>query len=282
QGVAGRLRNAALNFAFDRVIFGKVNRHYAATRLKLGLPAARSGSFFADARGLDTYLQASVAGFEYPRSDLPPGVQFVGPFMPAAGPFEPPPWWSDLDGSRPVIHVTQGTVATDPSQLIIPALHALANEEALVVATTGGKPVEALGRLPANARAAEFLPYAHLLPRTSLMITNAGFGGVQLALAHGIPLIAAGGSEDKPEVAARIAWTGAGIDLRTATPTQAQLREAVRTLLREPGYRANAQRLQRETQRYDAPALAVAAIERTLSASREDRRPAAHAGRMAS
>jgi UDP:flavonoid glycosyltransferase YjiC (YdhE family) len=61
------------------------------------------------------------------------------------------------------------------------------------------------------------------------VITNAGFGGVQLALAHGIPLVAAGGSEDKPEVAARVAWTGAGLDSSTATPTPHRLRDAVRT-----------------------------------------------------
>lgn len=264
QSMLGRLRNAALHFVFDRVIFRDVNQHYAATRVKLGLPARRTGSFFADASGLDGYLQASVPGFEYPRSDLPSGVQFIGPFMPSSSGFVPPPWWSDLDGSRPVVHVTQGTVATDSTQLIKPTLAALANEDVLVVATTGGRPVADLGPLPNNARVAEFLPYAHLLPRTSAMITNAGFGGVQLALAHGIPLIAAGGSEDKPEVAARIAWTGAGIDLRTATPTPEKIRDAVRAVLREPSYRAHARRLQTETATYDAPRLAVQAIERLL------------------
>lgn len=264
QSLLGRLRNAALHFLFDRVIFRQINQHYAATRKRVGLHTKRTGSFFADSRGLDSYLQASVPGFEYPRTDLPTGVQFIGPFMPSAGAFVPPPWWGDLDGSRPVVHVTQGTVATDSAQLIVPTLAALANEDVLVVATTGGRSVAELGPIPDNARVAEFLPYAQLLPRTSLMITNAGFGGVQLALAHGIPLVAAGGSEDKPEVAARIAWTGAGIDLRTATPSPEQIRQAVRTLLRDPSYRAHARRLQTETATYDAPRLAVQAIERLL------------------
>jgi UDP:flavonoid glycosyltransferase YjiC (YdhE family) len=264
QSLLGRVRNAALHFLFDRVIFRGVNQHYAATRKKLGLPAKRTGSFFADSRGLDNYLQASVPGFEYPRSDLPVVVQFIGPFMPAAGSFVPPHWWDDLDGSRPVVHVTQGTVATDFAQLIMPTLEALANEDVIVVATTGGKSVDELGPIPSNARVAEFLPYAKLLPRTSVMVTNAGFGGVQLALAHGIPIVAAGGSEDKPEVAARIAWTGAGIDLRTATPSPQLIRQAVRSLLREPSYRANARRLQTETATYDAARLAVQAIERLL------------------
>jgi len=265
QSVFGRLRNAALQLAFDHVIFRRVNRQYAETRRRLGLPLERTGSFFADSRGLDTYLQASVPSFEYPRSDLPAGVRFIGPFLPPVEPFIPPSWWNDLGGARPVIHVTQGTVATDPAQLILPTLEALANEDVMVVATTGGRSVDELGPIPANARVATFLPYAHLLPRVSIVITNAGFGGVQLALAHGIPLIAAGGSEDKPEVAARVAWTGAGLDLRTATPTPERIREAVRTLLRDSRYRESARRLQTETTGYDAATLAVAAIEGLLS-----------------
>jgi UDP:flavonoid glycosyltransferase YjiC (YdhE family) len=39
------------------------------------------------------------------------------------------------------------------------------------------------GPIPANARVATFLPYAHLLPRVSIVTTNAGFGAVQFALA---------------------------------------------------------------------------------------------------
>jgi UDP:flavonoid glycosyltransferase YjiC (YdhE family) len=135
------------------------------------------------------------------------------------------------------------------------------------------------GPIPANARVATFLPYAHLLPRVSIVITNAGFGGVQLALAHGIPLIAAGGSEEKPEVAARVAWTGAGLDLRTATPTPHRLRDAVRTLLREPRYRESARRLQLETADYDASILAVAAIESLLSPTKDSALVPAHPGR---
>jgi UDP:flavonoid glycosyltransferase YjiC (YdhE family) len=42
-----------------------------------------------------------------------------------------------------------------------------------------------------------------LLPHVDAMVTNGGYGGVQQALAHGVPLVVTGDSEDKPEVAAR-------------------------------------------------------------------------------
>ena len=76
-----------------------------------------------------------------------------------------PYWWAGLDYPLPVVHVTQGTVANaNLGQLLVPALRALAGEDVLVVAATGGRPLAALtaalgGPLPANARVAEFLPY---------------------------------------------------------------------------------------------------------------------------
>ena len=59
--------------------------------------------------------------------------------------FRPPPWWSELDGERPVVHVTQGTVDNaDLTRLVGPTIEALASEDVIVVATTGGRPVDAI------------------------------------------------------------------------------------------------------------------------------------------
>ena len=82
--------------------------------------------------------------------------------------------------------------------------------------------------MPANARVGGFLPYAELLPRTDVVVTNGGWGGVLAALGHGIPLVVAGGDLDKPEVAASVAWAGAGMNLKTGTPTSAEGRRGLR------------------------------------------------------
>ncbi|MEO0409876.1 MAG: nucleotide disphospho-sugar-binding domain-containing protein, partial [Cyanobacteria bacterium P01_A01_bin.135] len=208
------------------------------------------------------YLASTVPGFEYPRSDLPAQVHFIGPPISAAsGPFTPPDWWGDLQTDQPVVHVTQGTVATNPQDLLRPAIEALADEPLLVVATTGDEPVANLGPLPGNVRAAEFIPYQHLLPKVDVMVTNGGYGGVQQSLAQGIPLVAAGASEDKPEICARIAWCGAGIDLKTGSPQPPQIRDAVNKILTDGQYRQSAQRLQAEIQAYQPSQQAVALLE---------------------
>ncbi len=78
------------------------------------------------------------------------------------------------------------------------------------------------------------------MPRVSAMVTNGGFGGVHFALRHGIPLVVAGDTEDKSEIAARVGWAGAGIDLRTGSPDPAQIRDAVLSVLGPGSYRARA------------------------------------------
>ena len=138
--------------------------------------------------------------------------------------------------------VTQGTIANrDFTELVQPTIQALADQDILVVVTTGGPPVETLGPLPDNVRAAEYLPYDKLFPLLDLMVTNGGYGGVHYALAHAVPLVTAGGGEDKPEVAARVAWSGVGVNLHTGRPKPAAIGRAVRQVLDNPRYRAAAE-----------------------------------------
>ena len=108
---------------------------------------------------------------------------------------------------------------------------------------TGGRPLESLPPLPANARAATFLPYDELLPRTSVYVTNGGYGGVQYALRYGVPIVATGGKEDKPEVGARVAWSGVGRRIRTEQPTPKAMRREILAVLNDPRYRQASSRV---------------------------------------
>ena len=177
----------------------------------------------------DAVVQFTVPAFEYPRSDAPATLHFAGPISATGSQAPRPSWWADLDGGRPVIHVTQGTIANkDFGQLVGPTLEALADDDVLVVVSTGGRPLDTLPPLPANARAAEYLPYDELLPRTDVFVTNGGYGGVQYALRYGVPIVATGGKEDKPEVGGRVVWSGVGRRIRKEQPSPRALRRAIR------------------------------------------------------
>jgi UDP:flavonoid glycosyltransferase YjiC (YdhE family) len=160
------------------------------------------------------------------------------------------------------VHVTQGTVATDSIELVLPTIRALDGEAVLVVATTPEP--DRLGVLPSNVRAERIIPHACLLPHVDVMVTNGGYNGVKVALAYGVPLVAAGETEDKPEVCSRVAWTGVGINLKTGSPAPEQLRAAIKEVLHNPAYRQKAQYVQSDFARHDSPAEAVQLLERLV------------------
>lgn len=260
----GRIRNRLLRALTRSVLFRSLRRRADQARHSLGLSPVRPWLF--DVVSPHLVLSGTVRSFEYARPDCPPQVVFTGPLLENSDEaFKPPAWWGDLEHST-VVHVTQGTVSNDPAQLLRPTLEALADEPLLVVACTGrvDEGFEALGPLPANARVTSYIPYGALLPKTSLVLTNGGFQGVQAVLSHGIPMVTAGESEDKPEVCARLQRTGASIDLGTANPEPAAIRAAVRRVLDEPAFREAASALAREASEAGGAVGAAKAIEAVL------------------
>jgi UDP:flavonoid glycosyltransferase YjiC (YdhE family) len=244
-GGIGRLRNRFLTWSTDRFVFGELQRNAEAmvrevVGAALPVPAMNYPAM------ADAIVQFSVPEFEYPRPDATTPVHFVGPVSLADASSTPvPDWWGDLDGTRPVVHVTQGTVANaDLEELVLPAMRALADRDVLVVATTGGRDLPRRA-IPANARIASYLPYARLFPLLRAFVTNGGYGGVHYALGHGVPIVATGDTEDKSEVAARVAWSGAGVRLRPKNGRIAPdaIARAVDEVLHEPSYRERARRI---------------------------------------
>jgi MGT family glycosyltransferase len=245
SGRVGRVRNRMLTTAVRRLLFKPLFEAVNQIRRENGLATADIGLGYP--AHAELFLQLGTAGFEYPR-EVPEILHYVGPSRPAGyGDWRPPAWWPQIVAAdRPVVLVTQGTVAVDGGELLRPTLDALADQDVLVVAVTGGPDPAGLGPLPANARVERFVPFDRLLPHVDIYVTNGGFGGVQLALSHGVPIVAAGKTEDKAEVSARVAHNGVGIDLRTQHPKAGQIRSAVQRILAEPRYAEAARRIRAE------------------------------------
>lgn len=243
RNAAERDEHAAMARQFGRLFDQPLAHHLNPILRELGVGPLDTPILEAVVELSDAFMQLTVPGFEFPRDFLPPSVHFVGapPLIPNQAPL--PPWADELDGSRRVVLVTQGTVANHNLGLLIaPALAALATEpDVLVVVTTGGRPVEAIpGTIPPNARLASYLPFEWLLPKVDALVTNGGYGSVNQAMSFGIPLVTAGLTEDKAAVNARVAWSGVGIDLATNEPAPEALRAAIRAVLDQPRYRLRA------------------------------------------
>jgi len=258
SGALGRLRDRILNGALAFATRG-IRRAYDTQREAFGLPPT-DAPLEAAWHSPDLVCASGIPQLEFPRGAWPVRVEFVGALAPTGSirP-DPPQWWADLPDDRPIVHVTQGTLNVDPDDLIRPAFAALGRQPVSVVTTTGRDDAVPLSfAAPPNAYVAGLVDYAELLPRTDVMITNGGWGGVLAALSHGIPLIVAGGDIDKPVIATRVAWAGAGIDLRTGRPSPRAILRAWRRLSADPAYRERAEALGRELRAHDGPREVVA------------------------
>ena len=136
------------------------------------------------------------------------------------------------------------------------------NEKIIVIAV----PVKEgeIINLPENVHSELYIPFGNLLPYIDLLITNGGFGGTQNALAYGIPIIIAGATEDKMEVAARLEYSGAGINLRNQKPTSKHILKAYRKIMSDSSYKQKAKELKEQYAKFDAPVIAIGMIEELL------------------
>jgi UDP:flavonoid glycosyltransferase YjiC (YdhE family) len=265
------LRYAVLGWLTRTVALREVRRSARRVLTDAGLPVPDGFVLDWAATSATAVLHLAVPGLEYPRSDLPENVELVGPFAPAGvDRFRPPDWWDDVlearATGRPVVVVTQGSGDTDPRRLLWPAIDALADEDVLVVATT-----EQIG-YPAHVRATPFVPFDRLLPLADVLLTHGGFGGVQQALAAGVPVLVAGRTQDKAEVGARVAWSGAGLTLATDKVTDVTTSQAVsagvRRMLDNPSFARRAGQLAGEYGQYDGVGRAVSVITQVAGSGR--------------
>jgi MGT family glycosyltransferase len=259
RGRVGRLRDAALR----PLVFGPVERTMLPpaneVRKQLDLPPFEEITEMYSSSPLLLYMTAEP--FEYPRSDWPENVRFVGP-CDWDPPVEPPAWLEEV--ADPIVLVTTSSEFQDDGRLVRCALEALADEEINVVATLpSGEP--ASFDAPAGSRVLPFLPHAPILDRAACAVTHGGMGATQKALARGVPVCVVPFGRDQLEVARRVEVAGAGTRLPARRLGPKRLRAAVTEALRR---RTGAQRVA-EGYRAAGGAIAAANAIEELIASRE-------------
>jgi UDP:flavonoid glycosyltransferase YjiC (YdhE family) len=266
----GRKRNEEMNKAYLEST--AVLRTELNTILR-GLGAKETHQYRQNAvLNLSTiYLQLCPKSLEYPRSNAPPTLRFTGglprPKQQHVDPSQLPEWWSEIvyRGMIKLVAVSQGTIATSPEELIIPALEALKDQQNILVVVALGKrgaTLPAEYSIPKNARVADWIPFDLLLPLSDVFVTNGGYGSFQNALANGVPLVIAPPFfADKRDIAARVEWSGTGINLKTGTPTAEALKGAVLEVLGDGKYQKRVTEVKEEIEGYDPMAIIAGAID---------------------
>lgn len=181
------------------------------------------------------------------------------------------------DDDRPLVWVYPGNMRYVPgapspfdSLVVLEAcVEALGGEPVRVVLTTGHQQLpRRFRRLPPNFTYAPFLPGLALAERSALLIHHGGYGSCQTGLWAGRPAVIVPTYSERESNARRVAAAGAGLVVLPNTNTRGtrkrvppgELREAVRTVLSNPAYRANAERLSRDLRGQGGAALAARLI----------------------
>ncbi|KAK0100580.1 hypothetical protein ONS95_007038 [Cadophora gregata] len=214
----------------------------------------------------EAYLQMCIPSLEFPRSDAPPNLKFIGGVW-ASDVDEwtaKPAWWDDLGGE--IISVTQGTLDLDYTELIIPTIEALKDRTdypVVIVLGVRGATLPKEITIPPHIHVMDYVPYTELLRISKLFITNGGFNGVQQAIAAGVPILKAGNDGDKMATGNRIEWAGCGLDLWTSRPTPVQIQEGIDTVLTDPKYKKRVLEMQEESRKFDP----IQAIDEEIKAA---------------
>ncbi len=198
-----------------------------------GLPIPDRGGMY----GL-LYLDITPPSLQFPHIATVPRVQSLRPVPIRSSEVRPAPWLLEL-GSRPVVTVTFGTVFNDQLELYRSVIGGLADSEFDVVVALGRAPVAAsLGPLPHNVQVHEWVSWADLLARSTLVITHGGASSTLGPLSFGLPIVMIPLAADHFTNARMAGPSGAAVVLDAGALTPRGVREAVDTAMGESVRRA--------------------------------------------
>jgi UDP:flavonoid glycosyltransferase YjiC (YdhE family) len=258
KSIGGRVRDAILRFVAGKLVFKEAGKLMNDIFKRYGMPAFKGIVFDVLVHKADLLLQSGVPGFEYKRRDMSRHVRFVGALLPySKSQVQPFDQRGKLLKYKKVILATQGTVERDIEKLLVPTLEAFKDSEHCVVVTTGGHQTAQLRkRYPQEHFIIEdFIDFREVMPLADVYITNGGYGGVNLAIQHKLPMVVAGIHEGKNEINARVGYFNLGINLKTEKPTPGLIRQGVQNIFDDPKYKSEVIKMSQEFSRYNTYVL---------------------------
>ena len=236
RGPLGRARDSAVH-RLNAHLFDKGLDRLNEVRQANGLAAARSV--------LDTFdhahrmLVMTSSAFEYEGFSPLPNMRLVGPRL------DDPVWageWTPPAGDDPLVLVGMSSTFMNQAEVLQRAAAALGELPVRGLLTTGlSVPAEAIDA-PANVTVVARAPHSEVLRHASAVITHAGHGTVIKSLAAGVPVVTMPQGRDQLDNAARVTHHGAGLRIKPRASAEA-IAKALRRVLEEPSFRANAERI---------------------------------------
>jgi MGT family glycosyltransferase len=267
KGAAGRLRDRVVGGFTMRVWDKKGLPRLNALRADLGLEPVEH--FWDQVHQARRELVMTSPDFDFP-AKLPAPARYVGPVL------DDPTWvepWSPPPGSDPLVLVALSSTFQDQGATIQRIIDGLAALPVRVVVTAGPALDPATLHARANVSIVASAPHSEVLKHAALVINHGGHGTVIRALAAGVPMVVMSHGRDQAENATRVTTRGAGIAVKKGAKP-AKIAAAVRTILDDPSYRTNAERLGEAIRRDAARTSLVDELEAASDRSYVSSKPA--------
>jgi len=175
------------------------------------------------------------------------------------------PAWVEQLPERPTVYATLGTAYNRTPDVFSAILAALRDEPFNLIVTLGpGHDPADFGEQPPQVHIERYIPQSLIFPHCHIIITHGGSGTVRTAIDHGLPMVIIPIAADMPDNARRCAALGLARIIAPHERTPDAIREATRTLLHDPRYRQNAERLRDEAQALPGLEYAVELLERLV------------------
>ncbi|MDQ6782697.1 MAG: glycosyltransferase, partial [Actinomycetota bacterium] len=175
-----------------------------------------------------------------------------------------PEWIDALDGGRPTVYVSLGTIFNQDPGVFATVLAALSDEHLNLIVTLGpGSDPAVLGPQPDHVHVEAFIPQDLILPRCDVVI-NQGGTAILSILGHGRPVLVLPQGANQFHNAEACVASGAGRRLLPDQFDAASVRTEVLRLLDEPSYGEAAARLAGEMAAMPGPAQGVALLEQLV------------------
>jgi MGT family glycosyltransferase len=148
-------------------------------------------------------------------------------------------------GAGPLVYISLGTILNVNLEFYQRCFEAFGSTEVRIVLSAGAETdLDSLGAIPENFVVRNYVPQLEVLKSADVFVTHGGMNSVSEGLWFGVPLVVIPQGSDQYLVANRVQAlrAGAALDKRRITPEM--LRQAVDSVLRDEGMRANIKTIQ--------------------------------------
>ena len=245
-------------------------RPWHRLRAELGLPRTSANPLFEGSQSQSLILAMFSSEFAQKQSDWPANLIVSGfPFFDTDDQSGLSPELTQFlnEGPPPIVFTLGSSGVLNAGSFYECSAAAAEKLGQRAILIVGKEPGNRPKSLPKSVIACEYVPFAQLFPRASLIVHIGGVGTTALAMQSGIPMLIMPQAHDQFDNAARVTRLGIGRKLLRKRYTTENLVQELQILLNDERYARNAARIGETVRREHGVSTACDALEKLLPAS---------------